>query len=269
MVDLPVWALVAAIVGVILTTAFGVAGVIVAWRSRQRRAIACQFDPIVSPLEVKAGAALEGDIEIRYRGQPVENLFIVRAKLKNTGNVAIRKSHVVESITFRFPDAGPLRTPRTVERSPADLSHRWKTFPDPAIPPGGRVRPLVHTLEFELLNPGDELTVEFLCTGQTTLPQLTARIEGVTRIDQLDPELLKLRQGFRRSVALGGTIVAGGIIVSAAQLILGFSVEPVYALAALILSFLMMLGIAQALNYLTFRQERREQVVPSPPTRRQ
>ena len=80
------------------------------------------MDSISSLVEIKAGEALEGDIEIRYKGKPVENLFSVRAKVRNTGNLAIRKSDILKSITFTFdPNAELLRQPEIVQKKPENL----------------------------------------------------------------------------------------------------------------------------------------------------
>jgi hypothetical protein len=181
-------------------------------RSRQKRALACDFDPIVFPIEIKAGKALEGDIEIHYSGQPVENLFLVRAKLKNTGNIAIRKEHIIEPVTFTFgPDAELLRKPRVLDKRPDNLKIDWD-FGEIAPAP----RPSAVSLDFDLLNPGDELVAEFTCTGQSKTPRVTARIEG-GEIDLLDPEEKRLRRQVSKKV-LPLVWVAGfcamGVVIS-------------------------------------------------------
>jgi hypothetical protein len=159
-------------------------------RSRQRRALACEFDPIVSPIEIRAGEALKGDIEIHYRGQAVKNLFLVRAKLKNVGNVPIRKADVVEPVTFTFgPDVELLRQPQILDKKPENLKVDWdfgETTPS--------VKPNAVNLKFDLLNPEDELTMEFTCSGNGRVPKVSGRIEGMTEVVPLDPEEKRLRK---------------------------------------------------------------------------
>lgn len=152
-------------------------------RGRQRRALACEFGSIVSPIEIRAGEALRGELEIRYKGQNVENLFIVRAKLKNIGNLPIRKSHVIEPVTFAFETSVELlREPEPVHKKPENLKIDWDF---------GEVdstsKPNTVSLAFDLLNPGDELTAEFTCTGKSTFPKVVARIEGIEEIELLEP----------------------------------------------------------------------------------
>lgn len=159
-------------------------------RSQRTRSLTCIFDPVSSLLEVRAGNALEGEIEIRYNKQAVENLFIVRASLKNTGNEAIRKSDVVEPVAFVFsPDAKLLREPQIIGKKPNNLSVDWKLHRTGRPP-----RTNAASFNFELLNPNDELMVEFLCTGQSSIPEVTARIEGIARLEVIDPGEVRLRK---------------------------------------------------------------------------
>ncbi len=152
-------------------------------RSRQRRALACIFDPIISPIEVKVDEEFVGDLEIRYKGRPIKSLFLVRAKLINIGNVPIRESDVVEPIEFTVEsDAKFLRPPQILNKKPENLSIN-------ALPSiEGRVtyEGTGIYLGFVLLNPGDEFTAEFVCTGRSQIPHVTARIEGVREIELLD-----------------------------------------------------------------------------------
>jgi hypothetical protein len=158
------------------------------FRSKQRRALSCTFDPLISPIEIKAGDALKGDIEIRYRGQSVANLFIARATLKNTGNLPIRKTDIVEPLTFTFGSGIELiRKPHASNMRPHNLKIAWNFSMS-----GTPAKVNVAQLEFDLLNPGDGLVVEFICTGTSSLPTLTARIEGVTEIGLLDSQEVHL-----------------------------------------------------------------------------
>jgi len=160
-------------------------------RGKQRRAISCIFDPIVAPIEIRSGEALKGDLEIRYRGQPVDNIFLVRARLRSTGNLPIRRSHVIEPVTFTFgPEVTILREPRAIYQKPENLKIGWSlSYADSAS------RSNAVSLDFDLLNPKEELTVEFTCTGHSEIPKVTARIEGVREIGLLDPEESQLRRG--------------------------------------------------------------------------
>ncbi len=176
-------------------------------KSKQRRELSCTIDPIISPIEIKAGEAIKGEIEIRYQGEIVQNLFIVRVQLKNTGNVPIRKAEVVEPITFTF-DKGTefLREPRTIIENPSNLNSKWslKSSTDSK-------NPNIAHLEFDLLNPEWETSAEFLCTGKSSLPSITAKIEGVLGIGQINYEEQRIRRRMKEVLfpTLLGTTVGG------------------------------------------------------------
>jgi hypothetical protein len=204
----PIWQFIGAALAVI-------AILISVWlyrRNRQRKALACEFDPVVSPIEIKAGTALEGDIEFRYRGQEVGNLFLVRARLKNTGSLPIRESDVVRPVTFAF-EAGTelLREPQVVHRKPENLQIAWH-WPEQ----GPDTKRNAVELGLELLNPGEELTAQFVCTGEGRTPTVTARIEGITEIELLDPEEIRLRRDVFAPFLMIATFV--GVIGSLALL---------------------------------------------------
>lgn len=159
-------------------------------RNRQRRALTCELNPIESPVEIKGGKALEGEIEILYRDKKVQNLFIIQARLLNSGTLPIRRGDTVIPVTFSF-DRGVqlLREPETINRLPSDLNIDWKTGSDddPSVVN-------VASLDFDLLNPNDELTVEFVCTGLIKMPHVSGRIEGIRTIELMDGEARKLRE---------------------------------------------------------------------------
>lgn len=156
-------------------------------RFRERRALTCTFFPIAAPIHIRdTGMPLKRDIEIRYKGRDIQNLFIMQAKIKNTGNTPIRKSHIVRPLTFTFdPEAELLDQPRIVHTSPPDLEVGWVIREV-----GQDSKPNAVNLDFELLNQQDELLVEFVWVGQPIEPRISARIEGVRQIELLDPEEL-------------------------------------------------------------------------------
>jgi hypothetical protein len=166
------------------------------FKSKQRRAIACIFDQIESPIEIKAGKALDGAIEILYKGKPVKNIFLVRFKIRNIGNIPIRQSDVINPVTFTFePNVMFLREPRVIEQKPSNLKTKW------SLKKTENSSKEISFL-FDLLNPGDEVSAEFLCAGDAKLPNITARIEGVHNIDALDPEEKRLKHALIEALGI-------------------------------------------------------------------
>lgn len=175
-------------------------------RSKPKISLSCVIDPIEFPIEIKAGEALRGEIEIRYKKRAVKNLSILRAKVKNTGNSAIRKTHIVEEMAFIFPDdAELLRAPVIVSSKPENLRIDWKIENPP-----NKV-----FMVFDLLNPGDEITIEFLCAGASTIPQVEARIEGLKAIDSQTVVETRLMTNMKVSLTVLSLflLVSGGYAV--------------------------------------------------------
>lgn len=182
-----------------------VAIVVTVWgirRGWQKRALACEFQSVEFPIEVKAGEALGGDIEIRFQGKPIDNLFVVRFRLKNTGSLPIRKEHIIEHLKFAFEtNTKLLRLPEILEKKPKNLKTNWddKTLMnslwDYVEEASVDIKHIF--LQFDLFNPNEELTAEFLCTGEVSTPSISARIEGLKRVDVFDPNELSLRSKFK------------------------------------------------------------------------
>jgi hypothetical protein len=149
----------------------------------------------------------------------------MQAKLKNTGNVPIRKIHVVEPLTFTFHSGAELYDePLVVCKDPWDLEVSW-VFPEI----GADSKPNTVSLDFELLNPGDELLVEFVWDGQPIEPKVSARIEGMRKIESLDPKLMFKRMElitrlYVAAVVLGLGWLIATIIFNPSGFILGLAV---------------------------------------------
>jgi hypothetical protein len=233
-------------------------------RSQQRRAISWEVYSRGGPIVINVGEALEGDIEIRYKGESIENLFIVQGELKVNGNMPIRRSHVIKPITFDFgSEAELLREPHFVAKEPEGVKASWRfdwkllfrvgldfqgdleqktlspelrqkfeeqeislsandltvtevkdgrwQIDDSSTDRGYTVikegetldfydgtkpdsKMTAVSLDFELLNPNDKLVVEFICSGKSRDPKVTARIEGVTEAVQFDSPKARFRE---------------------------------------------------------------------------
>jgi hypothetical protein len=201
---LAAWAQVAAIPVAIVAI---VVSIVLFRRGRQRRQLSCIFHPLTFPVEIKAGEALHGDIEIRYRGQPVANLFVARVTVRNTGTLPITNQDVINPVAFSFREGTQLvREPTIVSRRPPDLAIRWSY--DAA---GEGEEAAAVEAKFDLMNPGDDFTAEFTCTGPPRAPSLTARIVGVAEVSLLDAEELRLKREINSALIFGGPGLVAGV----------------------------------------------------------
>ena len=69
-------------------------------------------------------------------------------------------------------------------------------------------------MSFDLLNPDDEVMVEFLCTGNPLLPTLTARIEGIKKLAIIDPTETKYRQEATSGGCVIGIFIVGAVVMA-------------------------------------------------------
>ena len=177
----------------IISLPVAVIGVLVSvWlyhRGKPRRALSCEVDRFITLVEVKASSDWKDEIQVLYKGQQVRDLFGTCPRLKNTGNTAIRREDVLEPITFTFAEGTQLLSePEVLWDLPGKLTIIWKlekTGPAPSA-----------SMEFDLLNPGDDLGVIFLCSGTKKPPKVEARIEGVRQIGTVSGEKLRGRRRF-------------------------------------------------------------------------
>jgi hypothetical protein len=199
-------------------------------RSQNKASISCTIESILTPIEIKSGEALKGNIEIRYKEKIVDNIFVIRATIKNTGNVPIRKSHLVEDITFDFGEnTEVLRLPEIIKKNPDNLKIEFNIG-----------NPLsTAQLSFDLLNPKDEITAEFLCTGIYTPPKIEARIEGIKQIEMSAKRDNKLRNKFLRRVIVAILYLIFAIYIYSALIDISRVPQPTFSVtAALIFSWI-------------------------------
>lgn len=175
--DLAAWAQIVSLPVAIIAVGFSF------WlyrRGKLRRDLGCDISPVSSPIVIDASEEFSRDLEIRYQGKDVTNLFTAQSRLKVTGNLPIRKSHVVEPVTFCFGPKAHLLGKRIVNQFPNEFEVKLVfTQPDP------NYRRNSVYLDFELLNEGDELWIEFVWIGDETKPKVNARIEGVGEITSI------------------------------------------------------------------------------------
>lgn len=205
--DLTLAASVANIVAVPIAVLAILVAVVIYLRSRQRRRLLITINKLEFPVVIAAGPGLEGDIKINYRGEALVNLFILRGEIKNVGNLAIRREHVLRPITFQFdPGSEFVREPLTYHTSPAELPFDWRMSSQTDSQHFDRVE-----LGFELLNPGSEVAFQFLCTGPAREPRVGGLVEGVRQLELSSPEALQASRP-KRALIFGIAFFAMGLL---------------------------------------------------------
>lgn len=126
-----------------------------------------------SLIDVKS--AIKEKIKIFYDDNIVSNLCMAKVKVKNRGKLAIRKKDVFSPIEIVFNEKDKVIDWKVVNTEPPDININLERLDDEPY----RIR-----LNFDLLNPGDEANLEFVCImEEKSIPDVRARIEGLKHID--------------------------------------------------------------------------------------
>ena len=106
-------------------------------------------------------------IEIKYAGKLVDNLFVSTAKIKNKGNLPIKESEILKPIEITFDKK--ILDCNVIEVSPRGIDVTLNTNSE-----GNSIR-----CEFNLLNPRDYFTLQFVSLEKLSTPVIISRITGL------------------------------------------------------------------------------------------
>lgn len=111
-----------------------------------------------------------GEIQILYDGRSVSNVFLLRVRIQNHGNQALKSQSVHIPLTMTFPDDIRILDAQVVQTVPDRIEATLSVEPHLAI------------VGFELLNPDDRIYINLICEGKPTNPKVLARFEGATQL---------------------------------------------------------------------------------------
>lgn len=163
------WNLVVAAVSVVIAFV----GISLTLYLRNRKGLSYEVVTNVPVIRVRRDA--RDDIEIRYKGTPVQDVQLVTIRIRNSGNTPIRPDEFFGSVTIRI--RGQMLASDIIETIPSGL----------LINGGGGSSPNECHIQFEplLLNPGDSITYKVLLTNYSGSDEdisVTGRIAGVKAI---------------------------------------------------------------------------------------
>ena len=178
---------------------------------KRKKKLICKLFPSLSLVDVRT--EVKDRIKIYYDDNLVENLSMTKVKIKNNGNLPIRKEHVVKPLEFNFGENLSVIDYRVINTEPKGITVNLELNNENNL-----IR-----CPFDLLNPSDEFTLQFVCLGESEeLPNITARIEG---IKQIGVETLSVsEEKFERMKRLGIVYIAGGFFM----FIIAFALYPIH-----------------------------------------
>jgi len=156
---------IAAIVGILV-------GVYVAYSSSTMSPeITYSFSPTSTIVAVGPEAeSVARRIQILFDNQPVPSVYLVQARISNTGRLPLKREAIRQPFVFVFGPGVRLLTWQIVGTDPENLDAKLNDVE-------GQVE-----LDIDLLNPGETVYTQFVYTGAKATPQVLARIEGAKEL---------------------------------------------------------------------------------------
>ena len=129
---------------------------------------------------------------------------MLRITLKNVGTEPVKQEHILKPIRFIFNENSELIDCSIVRTNPEEIGVK------PPIIEGKNVV----TCTFDLLNPGESITLQFVFSGDPGIPKISTRIVGLSKIDCLtEEEAVKAPILGNMLIALGIGCILGGLII--------------------------------------------------------
>jgi hypothetical protein len=142
-------------------------------RSKRKKKLICKLFPSLSLVDVRT--EVKDKIKIYYNDDLVENLSMTKVKIRNTGNLSIRKEDIIKPLEFNFGEKLSVIDSSVIDTEPEGITVNLES--------NNEKNNLIRCF-FDLLNPDDEFTLQFVCLGESKeLPNITARIEGIKQIE--------------------------------------------------------------------------------------
>jgi hypothetical protein len=147
---------------------------------------------------LKVDRAIKDDMQILYKGRPVEQGYLILIKIINSGSSPIRKDDFERPISIKFNKEASILSAEIANTDPEELEASASY----------NVRNM--TLEPCLMNKGDSITLRFIVNKLRGDISIDGRIVGVKRIKKI----VENRYESLISFGSGALIAAGGAVVT-------------------------------------------------------
>lgn len=163
--------------------------------------------------------------------------FFLRVTIRNTGNLPIVQDDFIDFVTFSLLEGSEfVCKPTLVSSRPGDLVTQWCYDEATVASRASTVQAVI-----ALMNPNDEFTAEFTCTGVAQPPQVKARIVGISDITLVNAEDLRRKKEFLTTLLEIVGFLLGGILINFLFLVffpsLYHSINTTALLLAIVIAF--------------------------------
>ena len=187
--------------------------IIVLFVSQRKKKLTCIFYPFLSLVDVRN--EVKDNIKIFYNDELVDNLSMRKVNVKNSGNLSIRKEDIVKPLEFIYDDKTKIMAFNESDLNEDGIEIELKHNADK------------NSIQcfFDLLNKGDEFTLEFVFLGENKkLPDVVSRIDGIKRVDVEDYIISDNKE--KTIQFIGSAYMILGILISIFSIFLGIFFDP-------------------------------------------
>lgn len=128
------------------------------------------FEILQNSSVIKIDNNFKDEIETKYDKRLVNELFALTARIKNNGSLSIKKNDIITPIEINFKQQ--VIKCNVIERNPQGVEVYTTTNDD-----GNSVH-----CRFNLLNPHDDFTLQFISSEKLSTPTINSRIDGLSQI---------------------------------------------------------------------------------------
>jgi len=164
-----------------------------------------------------------------------ENLSMRKVTIKNSGNLSIRKEDIIKPLEFVFENHIKIMDFRVTELKEEGIDVELKHNAD------------TNSIQcsFDLLNKGDEFTMEFVYLGETKKsPNVISRIDGLKRIDIEDYTFSEVKEKRMQFIGSAYIILGPLISISGILLLIFYNYNPIFYSLILVGIFTFILGLS-------------------------
>ena len=157
--------------GAILVVIGIIISIILYWIQRPKNSLSWKI--ISNAPLVKINSEIKGDLQVLFKGNPVENIQIVIIRIINTGNVPIKSGDYEYPINLNFDDNAQILTAEIIETIPNNIE-AYTNIDENIV-----------FISPTLLNKGDSVTIKTLVNQFDNHISVDGRIVGVKDIQKL------------------------------------------------------------------------------------
>jgi hypothetical protein len=156
-------------IGVIGIVVAIVVPIIIYYKQKKKKRLI--YEEVLNLSVISINKDFKDKIEIKYCGRLVDHLFVSTATLKNKGTLSVKKSDMIKPIEITFDTK--ILDCNVIEINPKGIDVSLNANSE-----GNSIK-----CEFNLLNPHDYFTLQFVSLEKLSTPTIISRIEGLSKVN--------------------------------------------------------------------------------------